>query len=738
MIPTLWQPVWTAGFAQSFTNGPLFDFYAHDFGIPKPAAIAFGLAGAWPISLLIRLGLHAADAYAVIVVAWLGLAMFSAYQIARQLGTTRLIALLGGVAWMTMPIVWVHAAYGMLSLGIALLSFYFLASFRLFLIESKTKRITPATIAFYFTATLVSVFMDGYTFMMFATGASILSLYSLVTRPGTRSILIKIALPAHIVSFVFAYTLFSVYTGRSSFDAQPIDVFRAYGLDLSFIAIPPEKLFWLPDLLGFSLKRIDALYFGDWSVWSSTFALPVLLLGTLAWWRTRHLAKIATGVLLIAIFSFYMALGPSLKINSTKSETLHLESGKMPSEAAVAPTGSKWISQKLPGFKVMRASYRWLALCIFALWFLIMICVSRVNEGNRRIWLLGLLALISLNLPIFQIRWRDSINYRDMFQYIDHDLVTTLRQHIRPAETVAFIPWGNDFIANYIAPKTGFRTFNIGGDKNLSIAQLGWSSEMLALGEKFSADKAPVAVKMLIDGNADVLVLPYFHMFESLRWWPCRAKIKAETDGTRKSSRVSPACLSDRRMELQRAILALRKLPHVEVQEFPLFATVRLRPEFSGAASRSDLLGHTLGSIQYPIRLGQQFKESPYILRNGWYILETNHVWSQETAEMILPVTKESKGKDCDASMKFTVFGANSRRPVSVIFDSADQEWKWSKKIVADSSDLVEVKIPLAEAKERRKLLISIPNATSPYALNGSPDARVLGISLQRIDLTCQ
>src|SRR3546814_3171966 len=63
MLPTLGQAVWTMGFAESFANGHLLDFYAHDFGIPKPAAMAFGLAGAWPASLLVRIGWHAADAY---------------------------------------------------------------------------------------------------------------------------------------------------------------------------------------------------------------------------------------------------------------------------------------------------------------------------------------------------------------------------------------------------------------------------------------------------------------------------------------------------------------------------------------------------------------------------------------------------------------------------------------------------------------------------------------------------
>src|SRR3546814_581240 len=147
MLPTLGQAVWTMGFAESFANGHLLDFYAHDFGIPKPAAMAFGLAGAWPASLLVRLGWHAADAYSGMAAFWLGLAMYSAYRIARGLGATRLHSVVGSTAWISTPIVWAHAGYSMVSLGISLLPFYFLAAIKLFLIESPTTHFTPKTVA---------------------------------------------------------------------------------------------------------------------------------------------------------------------------------------------------------------------------------------------------------------------------------------------------------------------------------------------------------------------------------------------------------------------------------------------------------------------------------------------------------------------------------------------------------------------------------------------------------------
>jgi hypothetical protein len=743
MIPTLGQAVWTTGFSQSFANGPLFSFYAHDFGIPKPAAIAFGLAGAWPASLFIRLGLHPADAYAGMAALWLGLAFFSAYQIARKFGETRSISLLGGVTWMTMPIIWANAGLSMVSLGIGLLPFYFLAALNLFLIESETNRISISAIALYFLAAIVAVFMDGYTFMMFATGASILLAYTVIAQPELRPAVMRIAIPVHVTSFALAYVLFSTYIGKSNFEAQPIDFFRGWGLDLSFIAIPTKGVLWLPDMLGISLKRTDEIFFGTFNVWRTTFSLPMLLLGLVAWWRAKRHLKIATGVLLLAICGFYMALGPSLKISSTKPESLQLshprqQSALMPAELAVMPTGNAWISERLPGFNVMRASYRWSALGVFALWLLVIIRVSRTGKNDRVLWLLALIGMTLVNLPHVPQRWQDGIDARAMFQQIDRDLVAELRQRVRPSETAAFIPWRNDFMANYLAPKIGFRTFNIGGDKNLAEAKTRWPPEMLALGREVDPGKALTAAKMLVDGTADVVILPYFHMSHSVFLWPCPHETTAalsEEQRERFYSRSGFLCPAERRQELRSFILALQDLPYVDVFESSLFATIRLRPEFLGRANRSALISAILDNIQYPIVLGSGFKEGPYVLREGWHELETHHVWSQAISKLTLPVPKDCGTIHCDAILKFNVFGASQEHPVSVKFESTEFGGTWNETIVSTSSNEIAISVPLDSQGGIQEISIAIPEATSPMTLIGSHDGRILGIGLKQIDI---
>ena len=730
MLPTLGQAVWATGFSESMANGSLFEFYAHDFGIPKPAAIAFGLAGAWPASLLIRFGLHAADAYATMAAFWLGLAMFSAYCLSRRFGGTRLIALLGAVIWMTMPISWAHAGYSMLSLGIALLSFYFLAAVRLFLIEASTLKIDISSIALYVIAAIVSVFMDGYTFMMFATGSSILFIYAYLTRAEVRPTLLKIAIPVHGISFALAYALYSLYVGKSNFEAHQIDFFRGWGLDLSFLAIPTKGVLWLPDLLGVSSSRSDELYFGDGSVWTTTFALPVLVLGLFSWVRARRQTKISTGILIVSAFGFYMALGPSLKINSIKPEALQLsyprqQSALMTSEYAIAPTGSAWISEKLPGFNVMRASYRWSALGVFALWLLIVIWMSRADRKEVRVCLGLLSVLFLLNLPDYEKRWRDGIYNRNMFRQIDQELVAELDQKIRPNETVVFLPWGNDFIANYLAPKVGFRTFNIGGDKNLAAAQPLWPQAMLSLRGEIDAGKAMSYLRLLIDGTADVIVLPYFHMLWSPHTWPCH-----------KGSTIPGfLCPSERQAELQPVITAFSSLPYVDIAETDLFATIRLRPEFTGQANWLALLSSIVGNIQYPISIEPDFAEAAYVLQDGWHGLEAHHVWSTPGAKLRFPVPKYCQVEKCEVKLMFGVFGASTERPVNIFFNSLEPEWSWSEKITAVSGKPIVLHVPLVGAADLRNINISIPDATSPQHLIGSADSRILGISLQRIDL---
>ena len=725
--PTLQVALWTTGFSQSFINESIFSIYAKNFGAPEPAAIAFGLAGAWPTAILIKLGLHPADAYSGMAAFWLSLGFLSAYKIGRFFGAQYLMAILVAVFWMSMPIVWAHASYSMLSLGIGLLPLYFWAALNLFLSDHRLPKSSFLYAGMYAVAALIAVFMDGYSFMMFAVGASLLCAYIIIAFPDRRKHMFLVGIPVHVLSFGLAYFLYVLYIGKPEFESSPIDLFRAYGLDLSFVVIPTQGIHWVFDILGLSRARSDNLYFGDDSVWVTTFCLPIVLAGLFSWWRIRQHTKIASGLLLLAAFGFYMAMGPSLKINSTKPEAMQqakpkIQFAMMLPEMAVAPTGSAWISENLPGFKSMRATYRWSALGIFGLWMLFVLLIGK-NQPKCNIVAGGvLIGLIGLNLPNLSQHWASQVAFRKMFFDIDTELVASLEKYLHRDEMVSFLPFGNDFLVTYMAPALGIRTYNTGGDKNLNEAHKHWPITMKKFkGNQLEEKNIDDISQLLLRGDSDVVVIPYFDKLWSAHSWPC---IK------------EAACPSQQRnQQLSSIIHNLKQDVYLAVTDSNLFATVRLRPEFSTATGMEKIKNKFLVGIKYPILITPNVNGINFVLNDGWYAVEPTYVWSSAFSTIILPVPDACQEKKCAALLKFGVFGASQQRPVSVKFSAKDRGVNWNQTIVATGAGTYEISVPLQRGLPSRVFSIEAPDAVSPMALSASPDGRILGISLKRIDL---
>ena len=521
-MPTLGQAFWTIGFSQSLANQTIIDLYAINFGIPKPAAIAFGLSGAYPASLFIRLGLEPADAYTLMVDLWLTVAFLAAYKIARSFNLSSITSSLASILWLSMPVIWNHAGYSMLSLGIGLLSFYFWAALRLFRYSAHENRLVQIGLC-YLSAAIIAVFMDGYSFMMFAIGSSILAAYILLCFPEHRRVQLTFGLPVHFFSFACAYILYSSYLGHADFPASSLDFFRGWGVDLMFLIAPTKGVHWLWDALGFSLPRSGREQFGDASVWITTFALPVITAGLFAWLKVCKDTKLATGFLLIALFGFYMALGPSIKFYSVKPEGV--TTPLMAKEYALAPTGSALLSQFLPGFKSMRASYRWSALGFFGLWLLIVLLLSQKQTGQKWWWLV--VFLIISNSPHLERKFAANSNFYNGFFDVENSLVRDLREDLFPGEKIAFLPFRNDFFVNYLASRINVQAYNIGGDKNLTAAKKHWPKTMaqFKMAEIDSLFSERV-IMLLARGEADAIILPYIDLLWAAHAWPAPLKYK--------------------------------------------------------------------------------------------------------------------------------------------------------------------------------------------------------------------
>jgi hypothetical protein len=735
-LPTLGQAVWTTGFSQSFVNESIFNIYARNFGGPEPAAIAFGLAGAWPAGLLIRAGLHPADAYSAMAAFWLAVGFFSAWRIGRLLGLPRTLAMLAAVLWMSMPVVRVHAGYSMVGLGIGLLPFYFLAALTLFSRHARSSAPRPVHCAFHVAAAVIAVFMDGYSFMMFAAGSTLLWAYLLVTRAEPARNLIGICLPVHALGLGLAYFLYTAYLGHAEFSREPMDFFRGWGLDLAFIAIPTQGQHWLFDILGLSVQRSEERYFGDPSVWTSSFSLPILAAGLVGWRRMRHRSALASGLLLLALAGLYMALGPSLKINATKPEPAP-QVRLMPAESAIMPTGNAWISAHLPGFSAMRASYRWAALGIFGCWALAALLAAGIAARRWRYAAVLLAGLTLLNLPHLADSWAKHTQHRRMFLAIDRELVAGLREALHPDEHVAFIPYRNDFIINYLAPRLGIRAYNIGGDKNLHAAQKHWPPALLEFNRELDGSEGDAIAGFLLDGHADAVVIPYFHTLWAAHAWPCLSMSATPPSGgaARVRSPSGPDCPRQLKERMSASIRRLEKHPYLLVNDTALFATMRLRPEFASSAGTNALRSDLLRRSGYPVRISPQQEHLRLLLQSGWHEVEATHVWSGARAELRLPMPERCHAGPCAAILRFVVFGASAQRPVTVRLRTDGRDGGWSGTVLANSEAGRQAVVPLAGGAPFRHVTIEVPAATSPSALGINPDQRTLGIALLQIGL---
>ncbi|RWA63642.1 hypothetical protein [Mesorhizobium sp.] len=517
MAPTMGQALWITSFAQSFAKDV--SIYAHNFGLPQPAPISFGLSLAFPQAVLIYIGIEPLLAYVVICACWLSLAYWGAYSFSRWIGAGRAASLFGGLVWSTLPIIWTHQSYSALAFGIALLPFYFWFAFRLVSGDSR-----PAASVGFVAACLIAVFMDGYTFMMLAAGTGLALICEIVRhRRNWTSLIFRCCVVA--VGLGAAYVAYVRYEGILDFGGISVDFFRAWGANVEFFVTPTKGLLTLPDLIGWGKERAPEMYFGDGSVYTTTFAAVLIAFAFYALCSGNTQPKFRTALVLIAIFGFWLSLGPTVKIFT------HRPDGTidplMPEQYGMFPSGNEWLIN-LPGFQSMRASYRWAALGMFGCWAIVvsMMATESLPKINKA-WLLA--ALLAFNVPATsQIQSYQS--YQDRIGDFLAEM-SSWAPYFHKGETVAFLPYSNDFLANTAANELDFRTYNIGGDKNQTAAQHYWPDEMNVFpigqhGPNFASN-----VQALLDsGKADAVVFPYIDMLWASHLWPVPDNQKADLE----------------------------------------------------------------------------------------------------------------------------------------------------------------------------------------------------------------
>lgn len=535
-MPAFGQALWLMGFARSFANSPLIWIFANDIGNPAPAAIAFGLPAALTAAAFLKLGFDAADAYSLSFAAWLILAFWGCYRLGRLLNVGRILSLTAAAMWLSTPMLWMHESYSSLALGMSLLPFYAMCAWPIVWGESLSLRAFPVL----FVAALIAIFMDGYTFVMFAIATFCLWAVATGSRRETwKRAVLRVALIGS--AFLIAYILYALYVGLVSYDPVPLDFFRGWGANIEFLFRPVLGLLWLSDWIGFAESRAPTDYFGDPSVFTTSHAVFLMLAAVIGLIVGRGDRRAIYGFIAIGLIGFYFSLGPSFKFYTLKPDGV--AGPLMPASYAPIPTGTGLLSENLPGFDAMRASYRWAVLGMFGMWAIFLAsCAGRKSLAGWPI--LVAVAVVLFNLP-HQSWLTIFVANRDNMLKVEA-AATSIDENFADGEQVFFAPWGNDFFITFLAPNIRIKAFNIGGDKNLAAAFDQWPATLQAFPQReidrtIGANYADLVTAVLTAQAADAVALSFIDNLAPTQGWPVDQEFKADLSRVADALEANPA-----------------------------------------------------------------------------------------------------------------------------------------------------------------------------------------------------
>ncbi|TPK81212.1 hypothetical protein FJ936_27310 [Mesorhizobium sp. B2-4-13] len=532
MVPSYGQSIWAIGFAKAITND--LSIFAHGIGGPAPAAIAFGLPAVLTMVPFLAIGLSDGDAYSTSFAIWLVAAYWGTFRLSRQIGVGHLFAITSAIVWMTIPVIWMHQGYSMLGLGMSLVPFYVSFAWPI------AWRGPPTLYDFgaFTAATTIAAFMDGYTFVISAMVAGCLWFAGAVTGEPKEVLARRLTMLA--VGYGAAYLLYNQFTGSSGTEGFDLDFFRGWGANIEFLLVPPSGLLWIPDTLGLSESRAWDDYFGDPSVFTTPFALLVIILSVIAVASRKGDRRAVWAFFLIGLVGLYLSLGPSFKFYAMRPSGV---AGPVMSEDfAPIPTGTGFLSTYVPGFMAMRASYRWVVLGMLGMWAAFVASMAGRRSLTGCALPLGV-AVIALHMP-YSSRIGGHSNQRDMHLLLA-EFAEKVRPSFRPNEKTLFLPWGNDFFVTYLAPTIGIQSFNIGGDKNLGAAVANWPDSIRAIPMRkpLSVDYVIPITTMLTSGDVDAVALSFIDNTAPVNNWPVPQDNKAAALELAEALETNPALL---------------------------------------------------------------------------------------------------------------------------------------------------------------------------------------------------
>jgi hypothetical protein len=479
-----------------------------DLGLPLGAPTLTGLPQVylgWALSYLP--GVSAWSAQQLVGALTTVLGGCGAFLLLRRWSVPRWLALLATGSYLLGPNLLQLNGFAFTFNGFILLPAYLWCALRV--LDLMTGGRWPLAVTLAVALSLVMAFTDGYSF--FAAGAVIGCLVlgwavQARTRGGQRVPLAGSA--AWVASLGGAAAAYAAWAPSGSYTGEPyLESFGQLAVDLATVFVPSGQ-FLYPSVLGILDQGLP--------VWGSDVTPPTNYLGilvvatatagvTAAARRRSATDHEVLAVAAAALLTLVLSLGPTLKV-------AQIDPGL---DASLVTLPNAWLYEHVPGFSSLRATNRWLVatrLC------LVLLSAVGLAAAWRRFWqgpvrhraVVAAVAALAVAevLPDpahIVLERRMSV---ERVRYLDEGIVAEAADLLREDELILMLPSTNDFLANYLVPLAGVRSYNVGIDKNHALSSARWPDAVVAANLSYGP-RAGDLVCTALRREADAVVLPY-------------------------------------------------------------------------------------------------------------------------------------------------------------------------------------------------------------------------------------
>jgi hypothetical protein len=480
-------------------------------------------------------GLGARGAHQLTAFLFDALAFFGAYRLLRRWEIPRWISLLSTVSFLTAVNVLILNGFPYTLTGYLLLPASTYAALWTLdrLDEGKLSKAVVGVVA----VSLLMVFTDGYAFFGSALVICCFVLAWVVRgwskRGPGRSVRGGLLWFSALAGSALLYAL---WVPKGAYETHvDLELFGLLGVDLATLVVPSNR-FVFPRLLGLDVPEL-----ATWGIRDTppTNYLGFLTLAVVIGYATRlgrgrsagsHVRElIILGV--AGLVALILSLGPTLKIGQ-------LQPGL---DASILTLPTAWLYENVPGVSEMRAANRWLIVTRMALVFIGAAGLSALwtrwrgpslLRGTLIVVLAAFMALETMpNLwNVVSERRRSTA----LIQFLNEGILAEADELLLDDEIVLVLPSVNDFLANYLVPMTGTKSYNVGGDKNYRLSVSEWPTAVIAARADYGLDAGDSFCRALT-ADTDAIVLPYMSPFSGplLRSLPIRP-LDMDAEGRRR------------------------------------------------------------------------------------------------------------------------------------------------------------------------------------------------------------